>query len=75
LLQAGAPLVEVGDPFNLQVVADLLSTDATEIEKGAAVRIDGPGGTALQGNPRGPGGISQGIGARNRGATGPCHDL
>src|SRR5258705_1808642 len=48
LVQAGAPLVEIGDPLNLGVVADLLSTDATQIEKGAAVRIDGWGGTALQ---------------------------
>jgi len=48
LVQAGAPLVEIGDPFNLEVVADLLSTDAPQIEKGAAVRIDGRGGTALQ---------------------------
>src|SRR6266700_2339743 len=40
LVQAGAPLVEIGDPFNLKVVADL-STDATQIQKGAAVRIDG----------------------------------
>ncbi len=47
MVQAGAPLVEIGDPFNLEVVADLLSTDATQIEKGAAVRIDGWGGTAL----------------------------
>jgi HlyD family secretion protein len=48
LVQAGAPLVEIGDPLNLEVVADLLSADATQIEKGAAVRIDGWGGTALQ---------------------------
>jgi HlyD family secretion protein len=41
LVQAGAPLVEIGDPLNLEVVADLLSTDAPQIEKGAAVRIDG----------------------------------
>jgi hypothetical protein len=48
LIQAGAPLVEMGDPLNLEVVADLLSTDATQIEKGTAVQIDGWGGTALQ---------------------------
>jgi hypothetical protein len=48
LVQAGAPLVEIGDPLNQEVVADLLSADATQIEKGAAVRIDGWGGTALQ---------------------------
>jgi HlyD family secretion protein len=31
LVQAGAPLVEIGDPLNLEVVADLLSADATQI--------------------------------------------
>jgi HlyD family secretion protein len=40
LVQAGAPLVEIGDPLNLEVVADLLSADATQFEKGVAVRID-----------------------------------
>jgi HlyD family secretion protein len=48
LVQAGAPLVEIGDPLNLEAVTDRLSTDATPIEKDAAVRIDGWGGTALQ---------------------------
>jgi hypothetical protein len=38
------------------------------------VRIDG-GRNSPPGDPRGPGGISQGIGPRNRGATGLCHDL
>jgi hypothetical protein len=38
LVQAGAPLVDIGDPLDLEVVADLLSADATQIEKGAAVR-------------------------------------
>jgi hypothetical protein len=41
LVRAGAALVEVGDPLNLEVVADLLSTGVTQIEKGAAVRIEG----------------------------------
>jgi hypothetical protein len=58
-IQAGAPLVEIGDPLNLEVVADLLSTDATQIEKGAAVRIDGWGGTALQVTRVDPAGFSR----------------
>jgi len=41
LVQAGAPLVVIGDPFNLEVVADILSTDAPQIEKGAACRSMG----------------------------------
>ena len=44
LVQAGAPLVEIGDPLNLEVVADGCHAD----REGAAVRIDGWGGTALQ---------------------------
>jgi hypothetical protein len=63
LVQARAPLVEIGDPLNLEVVADLCRG-----------RID-LGRNSSPGDPRGPGGTSQGIGARNRGATGPCHDL
>ncbi len=45
----GAPLVEVGDPLDLEVVADLLSTDAVKIEPGSAVRIEGWGGRPIQG--------------------------
>jgi HlyD family secretion protein len=49
MVQPGAPLVEIGDPLDLQVVADLLSTDAVQIRPGAPVRIDGWGGPTLQG--------------------------
>ena len=49
MVQTGAPLLEIGDPLDLQVVADLLSTDAVQIKPGAAVRIDGWGGAALRG--------------------------
>jgi HlyD family secretion protein len=45
----GAPLVDIGDPLDLEVVADLLSTDAVQIKVGALVRIDGWGGPAIQG--------------------------
>lgn len=45
----GAPLVEIGDPRDLEVVADLLSTEAVQIKLGAAVRIDGWGGPPIQG--------------------------
>ena len=48
----GAPLVEIGDPRDLMVVADLLSSDAVQIKPGAAVRIDGWGGPALEGRVR-----------------------
>lgn len=46
---AGAPLVDVGDPLDLEIVADLLSTDAVRIKPGAPVRIDGWGGSPIQG--------------------------
>jgi HlyD family secretion protein len=49
VVQAGTPLVEIGDPTDLEVVADLLSTDAVQIKPGSPVRIDGWGGSALRG--------------------------
>jgi len=49
LVQAGAPLVEIGDPLDLRVVADLLSTDAVHIKPGASVHIDGWGGPSIEG--------------------------
>jgi HlyD family secretion protein len=45
----GAPLVDIGDPGDLEVVADLLSTDAVQLKVGAPVRIDGWGGPAVRG--------------------------
>ncbi len=49
IVQAGTPLIEIGDPLDLEVVAELLSTDAVQIKIGAPVRIDGWGGVPLQG--------------------------
>ncbi|MGL3106045.1 efflux RND transporter periplasmic adaptor subunit [Bradyrhizobium sp. BR 1432] len=45
----GAPLVDIGNPLDLEVVADLLSTDAVQIKVGAPVRIDGWGGQPIRG--------------------------
>lgn len=45
----GAPLVDIGDPLELEIVADLLSTDAVQIRVGAPVRIDGWGGPTVRG--------------------------
>lgn len=45
----GAPLVDIGDPLDLEIVADLLSIDAVQIKAGAAVRIDGWGGPPIGG--------------------------
>lgn len=49
VVQAGAPLLEIGDPVDLEVVADLLSTDAVQVKPGSPVRIDGWGGILLKG--------------------------
>lgn len=49
VVQAGRPLVQIGDPRDLEIVADFLSTEAVQIRTGAAVTIDGWGGPALRG--------------------------
>jgi len=49
VLPAGTPLIEIGDPRDLEVVADLLSTDAVQVDIGSSVRIDGWGGEAIRG--------------------------
>jgi HlyD family secretion protein len=49
VVPAGAPLVDIGDPQDLEVVADLLSTDAVQIQIGAPVRLDGWGGAPIKG--------------------------
>jgi HlyD family secretion protein len=48
----GSPLVEIGDPRALEIVVDLLSTDAVRVEPGATVRLDGWGGETLEGRVR-----------------------
>ncbi len=45
----GTPLVEVGDPSRLEIVVDVLTADAAEIERGTAVELSGWGGPALRG--------------------------
>jgi len=42
---AGAPLLEIGDPSELEVVVDVLTEDATRLREGAAARITWPGAT------------------------------
>lgn len=43
----GSPLLELGDPRNLEIVTDLLSNDAVKIAPGARVMIDNWGGEGL----------------------------
>ena len=42
-------MLDIGDPLDLEMVADLLSTDAVQIKAGNAVAIDGWGGATLRG--------------------------
>ena len=44
VVAAGTPLVVVGDPATLEIVADFLTTDAVRIRPGAAARIERWGG-------------------------------
>ena len=53
VVQAGTPIVEVGDPAALEIVVDVLSQDATRIPDGAPVTIERWGGkTPLDGHVR-----------------------
>jgi HlyD family secretion protein len=53
VVPAGEPLLEVGDPKGLEIVADLLSSDAVKIKAGDAVLIEQWGGPdALRGRVR-----------------------
>jgi len=47
VVAAGAPLAEIGDPTRLEIVADLLSTDAVRVSPGDAVLIERWGGEGV----------------------------
>ena len=49
VVQPGQPLVEIGDPRDLQVVVDLLSEEAVKVEPGQQVIVSGWGGPDLNG--------------------------
>jgi HlyD family secretion protein len=44
VVSAGTPLIELGDPHDLEVVIDVLSPDGAKIAPGARVILDGWGG-------------------------------
>lgn len=53
IVQAGAPILEIGDPLDLEIVVDVLSTDAVAIRPGAEVLIENWGGQGtLEGRVR-----------------------
>jgi HlyD family secretion protein len=47
VVQSGAPLLEIGDPRDLEIVTDVLSVDAVEIRPGADVVIEHWGGPGV----------------------------
>ena len=47
IVQPGTPILAVGDPRDLEIVADVLSTDAVEIRPGADVTIEHWGGPGV----------------------------
>jgi HlyD family secretion protein len=47
IVQSGAPLLEIGNPQDLEVSVELLSSDAVRVERGAKAMIEGWGGPAL----------------------------
>lgn len=52
VVPAGTPLIEIGDPQDLEISAELLSTDAVQVRAGQVVRIDGWGGGTINGRVR-----------------------
>jgi len=53
VVRAGEPLIEIGDPAKLEIVADFLSADAVKVEPGQRVLIEEWGGEgALEGRVR-----------------------
>jgi HlyD family secretion protein len=47
VVQAGTPLIAIGDPADIEIMAEVLSRDAVEIRPGAAAVIDNWGGPPL----------------------------
>ncbi len=52
VVNAGQPLLEVGDPAQLEVVVEVLSTDAVRLAPGMRVLFERWGGGALEGKVR-----------------------
>jgi len=51
-VQAGTPLLELGDPTALEIVTDVLSADAVRIAPGASVLLERWGGAPLRAHVR-----------------------
>ncbi|MCC7123675.1 MAG: efflux RND transporter periplasmic adaptor subunit, partial [Acidobacteria bacterium] len=49
VVPAGEPLLEIGDPSHVEIVADLLSTDAVKVKPGMRVGVEQWGGDSPMG--------------------------
>jgi HlyD family secretion protein len=47
VVQPGTPILEIGDPGNMEIVVELLSRDAVRVREGAAATITGWGGATI----------------------------
>ena len=52
VVPAGTPLLELGDPGELEVVVDVLSSDAVQVRPGAPMWLDAGDGNMLRGRVR-----------------------
>ena len=52
VVPAGAPILEIGDPSHLEVVVEVLSTDAVGIPAGAPMRLDAGSHRVFEGRVR-----------------------
>jgi HlyD family secretion protein len=52
VVPAGTPLLELGNPGEMEVVVDVLSTDAVQVQPGAPMLLDTGDGTLLRGRVR-----------------------
>ena len=48
IVPPGAPILEIGDPGNLEIVVDLLSRDAVRVREGSEARVTDWGGTPIE---------------------------
>lgn len=48
VVMAGTPLLEIGDPANLEIVVDLLSADAVKVKEGSDATVEAWGGPPLR---------------------------
>ena len=52
VVQAGQPILQIGDPRDIDVIVELLTSDAVNVKPGAAARIEGWGGGTLEARVR-----------------------